>query len=558
VSRRRNLTDADLEVIARGFVEANEPSAAPQPVDVARWDNLEELVMRPDLFGLTNATPTQRLIYRLMDGRDCEPILKLPVLKDAERYPPEVRERACWEWILGGCDVSSLPRRPPLEFVLVAGIRGGKSLLIAAHALHSSQRVQIIGVRPGERPRYSALSLDLDKVQAILNHLVPSLQSRPALSALTVGDPSTGVVLRHPTGEELDVVAVAGRKAGGAVVSFWSFGIAFDEATRMAGIGEGVINLDETREAGLGRMLPGAQMLEMGAPHAPLGPVYAAVSKHHGKPSEDMVVIRAPAPAMNPVKWTPEEVERLMNKPGAEQAYRADVLSEFIDLITDALPAMDIEACRIRFRDRAIPVRGAAYVAAIDPATRTNAWTLVVCRWRDSKLEVSFARQWMPGPQGSIDSEATLKEIAVLLRAYGLAHLYTDQWAADPIASLAAIHGLCVVSVELPMRDQVLTVAELRALLGLRRVELLDNQLLIDDLKRTRKVTTRNGQAIDLPKTPDGRHCDFVPALLRAMRWLIPEPVSDAQRHDDEEDEWAEREAARLRKERRARYALRR
>jgi hypothetical protein len=51
----------------------------------------------------------------------------------------------------------------------------------------------------------------------------------------------------------------------------------------MAGQEDGVVNLDDARSAVLGRILPGSQLLYIGSPWAPFGPVYSMVQEFWGK-----------------------------------------------------------------------------------------------------------------------------------------------------------------------------------------------------------------------------------------------------------------------------------
>jgi hypothetical protein len=57
----------------------------------------------------------------------------------------------------------------------------------------------------------------------------------------------------------------------------------------------------------------------------------------------------------------------------------------------------------------------------------------------------------------------------------------------------------------------------LRARIADGAVELPDDPAVRADLLAIRKVVTRNGIGIELPRTTDGRHCDYAPALALAV-----------------------------------------
>ena len=131
-------------------------------------------------------------------------------------------------------------------------------------------------------------------------HLMGAL-SAPKIAPLVVGKklaeeeiPSSGMIaLRHPSGRIVEIVVVAGKRAGGGLVSYWSAGVVFDEAPRMGGEADGVVNFDDSRKSVIGRLLPGAQLWANGSPWAPLGPIHKAVETWHRKPGR-VLVLRAP------------------------------------------------------------------------------------------------------------------------------------------------------------------------------------------------------------------------------------------------------------------------
>jgi hypothetical protein len=185
----------------------------------------------------------------------------------------------------GGADaVSSIPSGvPPREVCVCAPIRSCKTILSLCVAIRSSQSVDVSGLVPGEIPRFTLMSLRLDNSQAAFGMLCGVLQ-KPLLRPLLVGDPlSDSLIIRSPSGRPMEIACVAGSRAGAGLVSRWSFGVAFDEAPRMVGSEDGVINLDDARAAVMGRMLPGAQILYIGSPWAPRSPVYEMVQEHWGK-----------------------------------------------------------------------------------------------------------------------------------------------------------------------------------------------------------------------------------------------------------------------------------
>lgn len=489
---------------------------------------LETLLTSPRFFGLATATPLQRAICRIVDG--------VPL-----------GELAAHPHVVGAVgDVARLPRRAPRLLVLLSGIRGGKSLLAAAGAVRMAMRCDLSRLTAGEIPRVSIVSVKLDLADVVKQHLIGNLLSRPALTELLLEEPkSDSVLLRHPSGRPIEVKVVAGSRAGSSLVARWSAGVIFDEAPRMVGAAEGVVNLDDMRAAVAGRLLPGACRWEIGSPWAPFGPVFETTNAHQGKPSAEVVVVRAAAPWLNPVWWTPERVEEL--RTSDPTAFRTDVEAQFADPEEALVPLATIEAStRAELVEE--PRAGHTYVAAIDPATRGNAWTLVVGTRRDGKRHIVKVRQWVGSPTKPLDPAEVLREVAIELRAYRLDSVETDQWSGDALAAVARQPGIGLSLVVWPATSTENTemFLDLARRMAAGEVVLPPDAQLRADLQRIRRRVTSGGVAIVLPQTSDGRHCDYAPAVARVVRRFVDEPRAEENHAAREEKETLERVRARF------------
>lgn len=471
---------------------------------------LEALLTSPAGFGLTTASPLQRAICRIADG------LPLGLLADDETVRAAVG------------DVSALPSVRPDELLILSGIRTAKSLTAGALAVRATQTCDVSQLGPGETPRVSVLSLTTDLGRVVFDHICGNVMAKPHLRALLVGEPTTDTLtLRHPSGRHVDIKVVAGSRAGASLVARWSAGVIVDEAPRFLGEEDGVVNFDDARRAVLGRLLPGAQLVAIGSPWAPRGPIYEMVQEHGGRPSRHLVVIRAPAHHMNPVWWGPSRVEKL--KTQDEQAYRTDVLAEFVDPESSLLASSELDAVT-----RTAPLvlereHGHTYVAAMDPGTRSNAWTLAIAGRRNSadgveRASVVLCKQWQGSKATPLSPEQVLSEIADLCRAYGLNYAYTDQWSADAMRALAQRYGLDLHIENTTAAKKVEFYENLRTRIATREVELPPDPQVRADLLAIRKRVTMNGFSIELPRTGDGRHCDYAPAIALALSKYLPPP----------------------------------
>jgi hypothetical protein len=465
---------------------------------------LERLLTSPNGFGLTTATPLQRSICRIADGLR---------LGDFASHP-DVLEA------LNG-NVSELPTDPPLELLVPGGIRVGKSLLAAAAGVRASQTCDLSRLGPGEIARVSIVSLNLDLSKVVFSHLTGHVLTKPLLSNLLLQKPTAdSILLRHPSGKPVEIKCVAGAKAGSNLVARWCASVIFDEAPRMTGADEGVVNLEHARNAVIGRLLPGAQIISIGSPWAPSGPIYDLFQEHWGHPSERLVVVKAKGPAMNPIWWTPERCEKLRTTD--PDAYQTDVLANFASPEESLLPASTIEACTRESPVELVPT-GGQYVAAMDPGVRSNAWTLVIVRTekladQSRFYRVACVREWKGSRANPLSPEAVLKEIAAVCKTYGVKDVTTDQFSVDAIRDLAKRVGLRVVEHTMTASTKVEAFERLATVCAQKAIELPPHNVLRKDLLGLRKrVAQSGGFTIVLPKTGDGRHADYASALALAV-----------------------------------------
>lgn len=474
--------------------------------------SLEWKLTDPLAFGLTTASPLQRAVCRIADG----------VPLGALAHDPTV--------IAALGNVYGLPHERPSEMVVISGIRTAKSLTAACGAFHMAVTCDVSRLRAGEIPRVSVVSLQKDLADVIMGHLVGSVEKSPLLKPFMIGNPtSEGVLFRHPTGIPVEVRVVAGSRAGASLVARWSAGCIFDEFPRMVGGDEGVVNWDDMRKAVIHRMLPGTQIWNIGSPWAPFGPAYETVTEYHGKPSPTMVVIKAPAPAMNPVIWTPEECARAKGK--NPDAYKTDVLAEFATPEEAMFSSESIDKCLRRMPLILSREPGCTYFAAMDPATRGNGWTLAIATRKGGRIIVVRAAEWIGSRDEPLDPGEVLREIAEIVTPYGITTVHTDQVMGDALVKLGKQHGLMLSQWTYGATDRTKKYLAIRTNLDLGAIELPNVPHLRTDLLHIRKRVTPAGMQPHLPMTSDGRHCDWGPTLMLVLSKLLPDQTTETTTH---------------------------
>lgn len=480
---------------------------------------LETLLTSRAGFGLQTATPVQRAICRASDG------LPLGVLWE----DPDVRAA------FG--DACPTPGEAPFWVCILAAIRCAKSEMAAAKAIQMSQTVDlnVPWISAGDEIRIPIVSLDKDKARAVYSHVLGNLQSKPSLRKLLAGEPTAeSIWVKHPTGRRIEITVSAMSKAGGTLVSRWLAGCIFDEAPRMAGDSDSRHGLEQNLVAVQGRILPGCQVWLIGSPWAPEGPVYEMVQQHFGKPSRDCVVIRGRGPTMNPHYWTPERIAKLKNSTNvvARIAYTTDVLGDFTDPEEGIFASAAVDKHTRASSDPVPPTPLNHYAAAMDPATRGNAWTLVIgtCTGRHPttaapRYSVVFAKQWIGTAERPLQPDLVFKEIGETCAQYRIDMATTDQHSFDALQNIAERHGLMLRSEPITSKNRLELVERAEVLLSDDCLELPKDPVFRSDLLAVKRRVTINGITLVLPKTGDGRHCDYVPALGLLM--LYPPELPD-------------------------------
>jgi hypothetical protein len=468
---------------------------------------LEELYTSAAGFAVP-ASPTQRAILRAIEGRSLGELAAHPAVVEA--FGGEVA-------------IAALPTTAPTEFDLLAGIRTGKSQIAACRALHASQTVDVSGLAAGEVPRVSVLSLDLDKADVVLDHLVGTMLARPALRGLLLEEPANRTVrVRHPSGRPVEIAVVAGSRAGGSVVARWSAGVVFDEFARMLGSADGaVVNFDDARRGALGRLLPGATVLSIGSPWAPFGPAYERFLQRHGKPTVEHVVVRARADAMNPQWWTEARIERL--KASDDLAYQTDVLAEFADPSESFILQSEIKRAT-REGPAVLPPsnRPRKYMVGVDPGTRGNAFAMILLSAAtfdggEVRYQVVMAREWRGTPSAPLSPWETFRQIRNLIAPYGDPLVVTDQHSADAYQDICVRLGVRLKIAPITAQNRSELFESIKGVFATGAIEIPPDRTLQNDLASVRRRLTVTGIGYDLPRTGDGRHGDYVPALALAL-----------------------------------------
>lgn len=479
-----------------------------------------------------------------------------------------------------GCGLDALARMARPDLVcLVAGVRGGKSKLVACAAVWSALQVDCSVATPEEEIWFAVVAPRGRTARATYAQVL-GLVRRPELEGLVEGKPTAEEIkLRRPDGRLVSIVVTAASSGGVTVRARWLAGLCLDEVAQFGLESAGAaVNAEEMLGAAETRILDGGASWLASSPYGPQGLLHSTWSRHFGKPGvaleadEDaatdgysVLVLHAPTRTLNPA-FPAKKIAALRARDPDRAAREYD--AAWTDPEAAWFPSAWVDLAR-RTEPATRPREdGVSYYAAMDPATRGNAWTLVVAGRRydtarqRSVLAIVVAREWIGSRTAPLDPKAVLTEQRDLLSAYGVSMVETDQWSSDALRSIASDLGLHVVERAIGA-DRFDLYDSLRTKLGAGDVELPPDEQVRSDLLGVRRRLTAGGVAIHLPKTADGRHCDYAPAIVLVVAKYHPEPMQSlpvsgsAEYYEREEAEMLKEELESQQKEKPWRRGLR-
>lgn len=460
------------------------------------FGSLEGLLTSEYGFGLTTATPVQRAVCHALDtGTIPDELWAIPEVSDA----------------FGGIR----PTAPSVEFLMVCGIRGAKTLIAVATCVWKALTLDFskMNLRPGEIPRASVVSRLEENARVGYEYAVGAIRQSEILRSLMVGEPTADTItLRHYSGIPVEIAIVAMSATGVSLVSRWCIACVFDEAPRMASEDDGVINLESQRRAIRGRVVQGGVLMYIGSPLGAKGMVYQMFQENWKVAEQKIPVVKAIGPVLNPSHWTPERCAEL--QAADPDTYECDVLANFIDPNAQFFPTTSIEAC-MRKDPLVRPYDPAhRYSAAMDPGFSVNAWTLVIGHTPDNRsFVVDYAGEWRGSQTAPLSAKETLTEMKGVLDAYKVETVTSDQYAFGPIKDIAQDIGFGVSEMKFTSESRKKLYTSLRTRVVSTLLDLPTLPELKRDLQNVRKVFTKGEFQITLVETSDGRHADFAPAL---------------------------------------------
>jgi hypothetical protein len=395
------------------------------------------------------------------------------------------------------------PRQPSREAWIVAGRRGGKSLVAALIAVYlACFRDYSKHLAPGELATIMLIAADRKQARVVMRYVTAFLESVPMLSAMILTRTKESFELSNRVVIEIHTCsfrAVRGYTIVAAIcdeVAFWRSE-------------ESSANIDSEVISALRPALstiPGSLLLCISSPYARRGALWESYKRHYGKNDAPALVWQAATREMNPS--VPQAV--------IDQAYADDEASaaaeygaEFRRDIESFVLREAVDACIIPNRIELPPVSSINYHAFCDPSGGSqDSFTLAISHADKDHTILDLVREIKP----PFSPEAVVRDYANLLSQYRVSRISGDRYAGEFPRELFRRHGIEYRSAEQTKSELY---GELLPLLNSNRAELLDNPRLISQLCNLERRTARSGKD-SIDHSPNA-HDDLINAAAGAL-----------------------------------------
>jgi hypothetical protein len=380
-------------------------------------------------------------------------------------------------------------RDPPTEQVrelwIVAGRRAGKDSIVSAVAAFSAALFsEQDRLRPGERGLIACLACDRNQSRIILDYIKAFFSDIPMLASLVSRTTATGFQLRNSIDVEISTnsfKSIRGRPFALAILDEVAFYASETSATP-----------DEELYAAITpgmATLPGSMLIGISTPWRRSGLLHSKFKKFFGQ-SGDVLVIQAPSLVLNPT-LDPAIVARAL------EADSASARSEWLaDWRTDIASWLDLETIESAVDTGCLvrpPVIGGRikYFSGTDPSGgRHDSFSTAIshCEGDVAILDCLVEVRAPFNP-----SEAT-KQIAAVLKSYGLSETVGDKYGAGWIPDAFSKHGISYRPSE---RDRSAIYSDCLPLFNAGRIRLIDSPRLVSQFAGLERRATVRGDKID-------------------------------------------------------------
>lgn len=397
------------------------------------------------------------------------------------------------------------PGLAPAEIWLVIGRRGGKSKIVALIAVYLAVFYDYREyLTPGEIGHVMVIATDRKQAKIILRYIEAYIDGSPMLLSMVTRRTAESIELDnciHITVSSCSLRSVRGYTVVAAVcdeIAFWRSDDAANPDSEV---------LNALRPAM--STIPNAKLICLSSPYARRGALYEAHRDHYGQPHDNVLVFQASTETMNP---TISQSFLAREKKRDPASFRSEYLAQFRTDIAGALEMAWIAAAlTLPNLDRLRSVHARPYRAFGDMSggrSDSAALSIAHCEPGSDTVIVSLVRRWSP----PFSPEAVVREMAELIKQYGLNSITGDNYSADLVVELFTKAGITYQRSIDSTSDIYLQAIPL---FSTGKIEAPDHPILRRELMMLERRTRASGK--DAIVHPNGLHDDLANATCGAV-----------------------------------------
>lgn len=250
-------------------------------------------------------------------------------------------------------------------------------------------------------------------------------------------------------------------------------------------------------------------------------------SPHQGR----IILFGTTASFDNPLisrKWLEEEVAK------DPKAFERECLARFQDSLSGFLDTALLKEAIERGIGERPPDPQYVYVAAIDPAFRRDAFGFAIGHADPKRgIVLDVIRRWKPQPGAPPLNPSTLlsEEVVPLLKSYKVITVHSDQHHFDSLNQLAMQNGFVLEAVPFTAQSKADIYGNLKQLLNQRRLVLLDNSDLENELSSLElKLSEAGGVQIGAPRGMNDDLAAVAALVCHKSIWMLPPPIKEEEK----------------------------
>jgi hypothetical protein len=388
------------------------------------------------------------------------------------------------------------------ELYVIAGRGSGKSRIVALLAAWAATRKYRRAA--GEEIYVGVFGPDRRQARVTFRYVAGLLRSDPSLAALIVSETRERIELRD--GVTIEVITASKAAPRGR-----SYALAVIEEASMLPVDDNAADPDleivRAIRPALGRV-PGSILCVIGTPYARRGVLYDA---WQAGDAPDRLVVAADTLTLNP-SFDRATIERAfeVDPVAARSEYGRDGTIDFRADISGLLADEALQAVvPAGVREVAPDAIEGTCTGHFDAATGSgsDAAALAIAE-RGNPARLVCVRRWKP----PFSPSSVITEAASLLRRYRVHEVGIDRYAPGLVADRFRDHG---IAAHVADRDTSTAFLDLLALVNSRRVELLDEPALLNELRRLERRPGAGGR--DQISHPPQGHDDLAAAAAQAL-----------------------------------------